>query len=29
VPLPEERDEPLRVDFAGTSDMGIATMRFE
>jgi hypothetical protein len=29
VPLPEERDELLRVDFAGTSDVGIATMRFE
>ena len=29
VPLPEYGDKPLRIDFAGTSDMGISQMRFE
>ncbi|MBL7077373.1 MAG: hypothetical protein ISS31_07865 [Kiritimatiellae bacterium] len=29
LPLPEDRDGPLRVDFRGVSDIGISSMSFE
>jgi beta-galactosidase len=29
LPLPENREKPLRIEFAGTSDMGISTVEFK
>lgn len=29
MPLPESREQALRIEFAGTADMGISTMSFE
>jgi hypothetical protein len=29
LPLPENREKPLRIEFAGTSDMGISKVEFK